>query len=245
MTSANTQNPLFAQIMSDLSFVSTSLASSVDYSTQNKKSDVIIPTTDAIYLATVVNNLIPQVQTLSNNYLDELNAVMTEAQKADGYLAQSKVLLSANLKEGQLAIDNMTKEEATKLKLIQFNNYFGEKYRFDVYIMKLIVFLTIIMIVLILLMQRGILTKGLFTIISAIIISIFLIILIGKYLNSLKKSNTNYNEYEWNFDKDAAPTLNSPSDNKSSTDSSQSNATCSSAGPQPSQGAFGSLSSMF
>ena len=85
MTSANTQNPLFAQIMSDLSFVSTSLASSVDYSTQNKKSDVIIPTTDAIYLATVVNNLIPQVQTLSNNYLDELNDVMTEAQKADGY----------------------------------------------------------------------------------------------------------------------------------------------------------------
>ena len=106
-------------------------------------------------------------------------------------------------------------ERNNKIRLVEINNYYGEKYSDHSKIMKIVIFTLIPVIILAILNKKGILPN---TIYYALII---IISAIGGYYfwirlaSIISRDNMNYQEYDWYFDSSTAPGIPSVSSTKS------------------------------
>jgi hypothetical protein len=120
-------------------------------------------------------------------------------------------IVESELNQAKIRLQALEAEKNNKIRLVEINDYYGDKYTEHARLMKIIIFILIPVIFLTLLFNNGILPKAIYYGLICIIA------VIGGYMfwrtmaSILMRDNMNYNEYNWYFDIASAPTGSSSS----------------------------------
>ena len=118
-------------------------------------------------------------------------------------------------------------EQNNKIRLIEINDYYGEKYSEHGKLMKYIIFMMIPIIIISFLYNKGLLPKIIYFILLGIIAVIGSFFIVYTLLSIWNRDNMNYQEYSWSFNPSDAPTtVVSSNSNKDPWLSNISNGTC-------------------
>ena len=121
-------------------------------------------------------------------------------------------IVENELKESKRKLQLLEDEKYNKLRLVEINTYYGKQYNAHAWLMKTIVIICIPIFILSILKNIGILPGAIASIIIAIIIIIGIIYIGRQLIDMSNRDNMNYDEYDWYFNKDNAPS-NSTSTN--------------------------------
>jgi len=144
-------------------------------------------------------------QTLSgvNNYFE--NALNTSI----GSLKQQVVaigIVESELNKAKRRLEILEEEKNNKIRLVEINTYYGDKYAEHAQLMKIIIFTLIPIIILGFLNNKGILPGMIFNILLVIISVIGAYFFWMRLASIITRDNMNYQEYDWYFDPNSAPT---------------------------------------
>lgn len=161
-----------------------------------------------------------------NNIIDQINEVSQARinlyQNLDSFNDYYKNNLSAttnNLEEQTVAVEivenelNQAKrrlkmveeEKLNKLRLVEINKYYGEKYSEHAGMMKLLIIIFLPILILSILAKNGILPNQIYYALVVLIGLLGIIKIWFLYLSIISRDNMNYQEYDWYFDKSSAP----------------------------------------
>lgn len=150
------------------------------------------------------NMRISLYQTLSgvNNYFG--NALNTTV----GTLKEQEVaidIVENELNNSKKRLQILEEEKNNKIRLVEINTYFGDKYAEHSDLMKIIIFTLIPVIILVFLYNKGFLPNIIYYILL-IIISFFGALYFWRRFSSIiMRDNMNYQEYDWSFNPSTAP----------------------------------------
>jgi hypothetical protein len=144
-------------------------------------------------------------QTLSgvNNYFE--SAVNTTT----GTLKEQEVaigIVENELNRAKKRLQILEEEKNNKIRLVEINTYFGDKYAEHSILMKIIIFTLIPVIILAFLNTKGILPNTIYYILLVIISLIGAYFFWTRFASIITRDNMNYQEYNWYFDANSAPT---------------------------------------
>lgn len=147
-------------------------------------------------------------QTLSgvNNYFE--NALNTSI----GSLKEQVVAISIvenELNRAKNRLEILEQEKNNKIRLVEINTYYGDKYAEHSQLMKIIIFTLIPVIILALLNNKGILPNTIYYILVIIVSLIGAVFFWKRFASIIMRDNMNYQEYNWYFDPNSAPTSTS------------------------------------
>lgn len=100
----------------------------------------------------------------------------------------------------------LEEEKNNKIRLVEINNYYGQKYSEHSDLMKIIVIMLIPILILAILNNKGILPVKIYYILIAIIAIIGGIFIWKKVFSIVLRDPMNYEEYNWYFNPSTAPT---------------------------------------
>lgn len=175
-----------------------------------------------------LNNLNTRLTDLINSggTADELNNIKNEQENIYNLLAEINNDLFANFLAAQTLNDYQTnfgnkleqhklyiqdkideKDDETneKVRLSKINKYYADKYEAHSKLIKLIILILIPIIILAILKNKGFLPEDTFNALMLVIIVIGGINFFKKYKDIISRDNMNYQEYNWNFRQDLAP----------------------------------------
>jgi len=137
-------------------------------------------------------------------------------------------IVEQELNKSKKRLELLEEEKNNKIRLVEINNYYGQKYAEHSDLMKNIIYILIPVLILSLLKNKGILPDTIYYILVVIITVIGSYFLWHKFVSILTRDSMNYQEYNWNFDANSAPLANTSdsSDPWASTSSSSSSGTC-------------------
>ena len=113
------------------------------------------------------------------------------------------VELELNEAKKQLAV--LEEEKNNKIRLIEINNFYGDKYADHTSLMKYIMLMMIPIIISLALLNKNIISMNVFYVLLIIITSIGGYVIIKKLLSIWNRDNMNYQEFNWYFDASSAP----------------------------------------
>lgn len=158
----------------------------------------------------ISNMRINLYQTLSNvnNYfsttLSNSRGTLSEQTAAIG-------IVENELNKSKNKLRVMKEEKNNKIRLIEINNYFGEKYAEHSNLMKIIVCVLFPVLILAILNKKGFLPNIIYYILIVIIIVIGSILFFRRLFSIWSRDSMNYQEYNWAFDPNNAPKSGSSS----------------------------------
>jgi len=120
-------------------------------------------------------------------------------------------LIENELNDSRRRLNLVEMQKNNKIRLVEINTYYGKKYNAHKEIMQIIVIICIPVLILTILASKGILPPKINTLFTGIIIIIGLYIIGGKIIDLSNRDNMNFDEYDWYFNKDEAPTNSSES----------------------------------
>ncbi len=137
-------------------------------------------------------------QTLSgvNNYFE--NALNNSV----GSLKQQAVaigIVEDELNKAKRRLEVLEEEKNNKIRLVEINNYYGDKYAEHSQLMKIIIFTLIPVIILAILNNKGILPSMIYTGLLVIISLIGAYFFWRRFASIIMRDNMNYQEYNWGF----------------------------------------------
>lgn len=149
-------------------------------------------------------------QTLSgvNNYFE--NALNTSI----GSLKEQVVAISIVEKElnrSKKRLEILEEEKNNKIRLVEINTYFGDKYAEHSMLMKIIIFTLIPVIILAFLNNKGILPNAIYYGLLGVVSLIGGFFFWKRFASIIMRDNMNYQEYNWYFDPNSASTSTSTS----------------------------------
>jgi hypothetical protein len=138
-------------------------------------------------------------QTLSgvNNYFQ--NALNSSI----GTLKEQSIaigIVESELNKSKKRLQILEEEKNNKIRLVEINTYFSEKYAEHSDLMKILIFTTIPIIIISVLYNKEFLPKIIYYVLLFIIIIIGGYFFIYRYFSIISRNNMNYQEYDWNFD---------------------------------------------
>jgi hypothetical protein len=137
-------------------------------------------------------------------------------------------IVEQELNKSKKRLELLEEEKNNKIRLVEINNYYGQKYAEHSDLMKNIIYILIPVLIFSLLKNKGILPDNIYYILVIIVGVIGSYFLWKKLAIILSRDSMNYQEYNWYFDTKSAPSANSSdvSDPWESTSSSSSSGTC-------------------
>lgn len=154
------------------------------------------------------------------NLYETLNGVNSFFQNA---LANSKGTLTEQttaidivekeLNESKKRLKMLEEEKNNKIRLVEINDYYGQKYAEHSDLMKIIVIMLVPILILAILFNKGLVPEKIYYILIAIISIIGGIYIWKTVFSIMLRDPMNYQEYDWYFDPSTAPT-SSTSDSK-------------------------------
>jgi hypothetical protein len=136
-------------------------------------------------------------------------------------------IVESELNKSKGRLSALEEERNNKIRLVEINNYYSDKYSEHSALMKIVIFTLIPVIILTVLNKKGLIPDGIFNIL------IIIIALIGGYFfwnrfgSIMMRDNMNYQEYNWAFDPASAPAPTAPSSTSSTSTSTSSTSTSS------------------
>jgi len=141
----------------------------------------------------------------------------------DGVLNSQQVLqqqafaigiVEKQLNEAKQKLKYLELQKNNKIRLIQINDYYGQKYSEHSLLMKYIIFTLVPIIIISFLSNKGFLPKFIFYILLIIITVIGSIFIIFRLVSIWNRDNMNYQSYLWSFNIKNAPSVISNSGNE-------------------------------
>ena len=123
-------------------------------------------------------------------------------------------IVENQLNQAKQKLSLLETEQNNTLRLIEINDYYGEKYSEHSSLMKYIIFMMIPIIIITFLFNKGLLPKMIYYILLGIIAIIGCIFIVYRLLSIWNRDNMNYQAYSWSFNaKDAPSTINNSNNN--------------------------------
>ena len=147
-------------------------------------------------------------QTLSgvNNYYQ--NALSS----SQGTLTEQSAAITIvenELNKAKKRLEFLEAEKNNKIRLVEINDYYGDKYAEHGALMKIVIFTLVPIIILAILNSKGILPTTIYLILLSIIAAIGGYFFWIRFGSIITRDNMNYQEYDWYFNAGAAPTADS------------------------------------
>jgi len=147
-------------------------------------------------------------QTLSgfNNYYQ--NALSS----SQGTLTEQSAAISIvenELNQSKKRLEFLELEKNNKIRLVEINDYYGDKYAEHGALMKIVIFTLVPIIILAILNSKDILPTNIYLILLSIIAAIGGYFFWIRFGSIITRDNMNYQEYNWYFNASAAPTADS------------------------------------
>lgn len=144
-------------------------------------------------------------QTLSgvNNYFQNTlnNSIGTLKEQAI-----SVDIVENELNTAKKRLKILQEEKNNKIRLVEINNYFGDKYAEHSQLMKIIIFTLIPVIILTFINNKGFLPNKIYYVLLIIISLIGGFFFWKRFASIIMRDNMNYQEYEWYFDPNSVST---------------------------------------
>jgi hypothetical protein len=153
----------------------------------------------------LTNMRINLYQTLSgvNNFYG------TALQSSAGTLKEQTAaigIVESELNRSKKRLQLLEAEKNNKIRLVEINDYYGDKYAEHSQFMKIIIFTLVPIIILAFLNNKGILPNTIYNILLVIISFIGAYFMWGRYASIIMRDNMNYQAYDFYFDPNTAPT---------------------------------------
>jgi len=141
-----------------------------------------------------------------NNALDSSTGTLKQQKEAIN-------IVESELNRTKKRLEYLQMEKNNKIRLVEINEYYGDKYSEHTNLMKVIIFTLIPIIIITFVYNQGLIPRTLY---------FFLFIIIGvigsyyfwtTYASLLTRDNMNYDEYSWPFDINTAPKGTSGNEN--------------------------------
>lgn len=120
-------------------------------------------------------------------------------------------IVEQELNKSKKRLELLEEEKNNKIRLVEINNYYGQKYAEHSDLMKNIIYILIPVLIFSVLKNKGILPDSIYYILVIIVGVIGSYFLWKKFLSIMSRDSMNYQEYNWYFDAKNAPAAN-PSD---------------------------------
>jgi hypothetical protein len=114
-------------------------------------------------------------------------------------------IVENELNQAKKNLELLESEKNNKIRLVEINDYYGDKYSEHSQLMKIIIYTLVPVIILALLNNKGFLPSTIYYIL------LIIVAIIGSYFfwvriaSIIMRDNMNYQEYNWYFDPNAAP----------------------------------------
>jgi hypothetical protein len=159
-------------------------------------------------------NKINEISQMRSNLYKNLNGMFSfyqnnVAASRDTLIEQSSAvdIVENELNEAKKRMKLIQQDQVNKLRLVEINTYYGEKYADHAGIMKTIIIICVPIIILTILANSGILPRSIYAVLVIIIAVIGLIYIWKQLLYSASRDNMNYQEYSWPFKTSQAPPI--------------------------------------
>ena len=128
-------------------------------------------------------------------------------------------VLENELNQSKIKMNLIEDQKYNKLRLVEINTYFGKRYNAHSKLMKTIVIICIPIIILAVLSNKGILPQNIYKLLVTIILVIGSILIGLQLIDISNRDDMNWDEYEWYFDKENAPSSTSTNTTTETTES--------------------------
>jgi hypothetical protein len=149
------------------------------------------------------------------NTLSGINNFFQNAlQNSVGTLKQQVTTIAIvenELNQSKRRLEVLETEKNNKIRLVQINNYYGDKYAEHSQLMKIVIFTLIPVIIITFLHNKTILPDTIYNILLIIISIIGAVYFLNTYISIIMRDNMVYDEYDWKFDASTAPTASADS----------------------------------
>jgi hypothetical protein len=137
-------------------------------------------------------------------------------QTSQGTLKQQAVainIIENELNNEKKRLEALEQEKINKLRLVEINTYFGEKYEEHAILMQIVILTLVPIIILAILHNKGILPDMVYNILTSLIAGVGLFFFMLRVLSISSRDNMNYQAYDWYFDASSAPAATDSSSN--------------------------------
>ena len=114
-------------------------------------------------------------------------------------------IVEDELNKSKKRLELLEIEKNNKIRLVEINNYYGDKYAEHAYLMKVIIFTLIPVIILAFLNNKGFLPNIIYYILIVIISIIGAVFFWSSFSSIIMRDSMNYQEYDWYFNPNIAP----------------------------------------
>jgi hypothetical protein len=152
-------------------------------------------------------NLYQTLSGVNNFFQDALSSSI-------GTLQQQTVaidIIENELNQSKRRLDVLENERLNKIRLVEINDYYGEKYAEHSQFMKIIIFTLIPVIILAFLYNTGLVPDTIYYVLLVIISAVGAFFIWRRFASIIMRDNMNYQEYNWSFNPDSANTDSSSS----------------------------------
>jgi hypothetical protein len=114
-------------------------------------------------------------------------------------------IVENELNRAKQRLEVLEVEKNNKVRLVEINDYFGDKYAEHSQLMKIVIFTLVPIIILIFLKNKEILPNSVYNVLVVIIALIGIYFFARRFGSIITRDNMNYQEYDWYFNPATAP----------------------------------------
>jgi hypothetical protein len=127
-------------------------------------------------------------------------------------------VIENELNDSKRRLNLLEAQKNNKIRLVEINTFYGKQYDAHKQIMQIVVIICIPVLIITVLANKGLLPTKLSSLLTGIIIIIGLFIIGAKIIDLSNRDNMNFDEYNWYFNKDDAPTNSTETNADAGTD---------------------------
>jgi hypothetical protein len=144
------------------------------------------------------------------NTLGGVNTFFQDALKnSSGTLKEQTAaieLIENDLNQAKQKLTTLEDDKNNKIRLIEINTYYGQKYMEHTQLMKLVIVMLVLIIILTILSKKGIISTRMYSGLVAAVVAIGIIFfLVKRWVSIFMRDNMNYQKYDWYFNAADAP----------------------------------------
>jgi len=147
-------------------------------------------------------NLYKTLSGVNNFYQNALSSSVGTLQEQTETIG----IVESELNQAKRRLELLQIEKNNKIRLVEINEYYGDKYAEHAQLMKIIIFTLAPIIILVILNNKGILPNTVYYILLSIIALIGSIFFWRRFASIILRDNMNYQEYNWGFNPYTATT---------------------------------------
>jgi hypothetical protein len=115
-------------------------------------------------------------------------------------------IVESELNRAKKSLELLEAEKNNKIRLVEINNYYGDKYAEHSQLMKIIIFTLVPVIIISVLYNKGMLPEMVYKFLMIVISIIGGVYFWRRYASIITRDNMNYQEYDWRFDPNTVQT---------------------------------------